>query len=84
MNRGVIRLLLTFMVNSQQPFPARNHLDGALFIGQFAFFVEGDDDTPTARMYIWKFLQWPFLPFLCFRIGYRIGYLYGQFVLWYR
>ena len=59
-----------FMVNLQQPFPAWNHLYGAMFIGQCAFFVVSDDDAPTARMHIWKFLQWFFLPFLCFRIGY--------------
>ena len=50
-----------------------------MFIGQCAYFVIGDDDAPTARMHIWKFLQWFFLPFLCFRISYKIRYLYGQF-----
>lgn len=52
-----------------------------MFISQRAFFVIGDDDAPTASMHIGKFLQWFFFPLLCLRIGYRIRYLYGQFVL---
>ena len=55
-----------------------------MLISQCAFFIVGDDDAPTARMHIRKFLQWFFLPFLCFQISYRIRYLYGQFVFRYK